>query len=238
MFISRRGCTRLQPIAAQESAWAWSTSCGVIVYCYFYVFRLINKGSLLFSDLFFIQWRRFHALWNLNNVLNRRQLIKIWHNYHDATGWLTGFVAVTSQSHHSCITVIIIVNKAYARTVRAGLRYFTARVRGWSSGPDLSVDRIIITSNAIIYMLVWLSAWSKLQTTLWSTYKLYDIHAISYSRLSVWKSIFMSSWVIIFYCFFCGGLLVVEAPGQLPSLPPPALNPALIELGVFSYSYS
>jgi len=25
----------------------WSTSCGVIVYCYFYVFRLINKGNLL-----------------------------------------------------------------------------------------------------------------------------------------------------------------------------------------------
>jgi len=107
---------------------------------------------------------------------------------------------------------------------------------GFKCAEDL--DRIIITSNAIIYMLVWLSAWSKLQTTLWSTYKLYDIHAISYSRLSVWKSIFMSSWVIIFYCFFCGGPLVVEAPGQLPSLPPPALNPALIELGVFSYSYS
>jgi len=140
MFIFLRGCTRLQPITAQDSVWAWSTSCGVIVCGYFYVFRLINKGSLLFADLFFIQWRRFHALWNLNNVLNRRQLIKIWHNY-DATGWLTGFVAVTSQSHHSCITVIIIVNKAYARTVRAGLRYFTARVRGSSSGPDLNVWR-------------------------------------------------------------------------------------------------
>jgi len=28
-----------------------------------------------------------------------------------------------------------------------------------------------------------------------------------------------------FYCF-CGGPLVVKAPGQLPSLPPPPLHPA------------
>jgi len=33
------------------------------------------------------------------------------------------------------------------------------------------------------------------------------------------------------YCFFCGGPLVVEAPGQLPSLPPP-LNPALEQLTI------
>jgi len=35
----------------QESVWAWSTSCGVI-YCYFYVFRLIIKGNLLFALIF------------------------------------------------------------------------------------------------------------------------------------------------------------------------------------------
>jgi len=35
-------------------------------------------------------------------------------------------------------------------------------------------------------------------------YKLYDLHAIFYSRLPVSKSIFMFPWVIFFYCF-CGG---------------------------------
>jgi len=40
-------------------------------------------------------------------------------------------------------------------------------------------------------VLVWLSVWSKVQTTLWSTHKLYDLHAIFYSWLSVSKSIFM-----------------------------------------------
>ena len=45
-------------------------------------------------------------------------------------------------------------------------------------------------------------------------YKLYDLHAIFYSRLSVSKSIFMFSWVIIFLLFLEAPLLV-EAPGQL-----------------------
>jgi len=31
MFIFLRGCTRLQPITMQESIWAWSTSCGIII---------------------------------------------------------------------------------------------------------------------------------------------------------------------------------------------------------------
>ena len=31
-----------------------STSCGVIVYSYFYVFRLTNKGNLLFAVVSFI----------------------------------------------------------------------------------------------------------------------------------------------------------------------------------------
>jgi len=44
-----RSCTRLQPITMHESVWAWSTSCGVFVYCYFYAFLLISKGDLLFS---------------------------------------------------------------------------------------------------------------------------------------------------------------------------------------------
>ena len=36
----------------QESVWAWSTSRGVIVYSYFHVFWLINKGNLLFAVIF------------------------------------------------------------------------------------------------------------------------------------------------------------------------------------------
>ena len=40
------------------------------------------------------------------------------------------------------------------------------------------------------------------------------------------QEVFLCFYVIIFYCF-CGGPLVVEAPGQLPILPPP-LNPALV----------
>jgi len=43
---------RLQPITIQESLRAWSTSCGVIVYCGFHVFRLITKGNLLFAVIF------------------------------------------------------------------------------------------------------------------------------------------------------------------------------------------
>jgi len=68
-------------------------------------------------------------------------------------------------------------------------------------------------------VLVWLSAWSKEQTTL-------DLHINSmtytlffYSRLSVSKSIFYVSLGNIFTVFV--EALVVKAPGQLPSLPPP-----------------
>jgi len=42
----------LQPITMQESVWAWSTSRGVIVYCYFHVFRLINRDNLLYAVIF------------------------------------------------------------------------------------------------------------------------------------------------------------------------------------------
>ena len=53
------------------------------------------------------------------------------------------------------------------------------------------------------------------------------LHAIFfYSRLSVSKSFFYVSLGNNFFTVFCGGPLVVEAPEQLPSLPPP-LNPAL-----------
>ena len=47
------GCTMLHEVAANHKAGigmgvvVWLTSCGIIVYCYFYVFRLINKGNLL-----------------------------------------------------------------------------------------------------------------------------------------------------------------------------------------------
>jgi len=33
-----------------------------------------------------------------------------------------------------------------------------------------------------------------------------------------------------FFTVFCGGPLVVETPGQLPSLPPSPLNPTLLLL--------
>jgi len=36
----------------QESVWAWSTSCGVIVFCYFYVFRLIIRNNFAVIFLF------------------------------------------------------------------------------------------------------------------------------------------------------------------------------------------
>ena len=54
-----------------------------------------------------------------------------------------------------------------------------------------------------------------------STYKIYDLHTIFYSRLSVSKSIFYVSLGNIFTVFV--EALVVKAPGQLPSSPPPAL---------------
>ena len=38
----------------QESIWTWSTSCGLIVYCYFHVFRLTNKGNGYYSLTYFL----------------------------------------------------------------------------------------------------------------------------------------------------------------------------------------
>jgi len=43
----------------QKSVWAWSTSCVVIVYCYFHVFRLINKGRLLSAVIFVFNYVDF-----------------------------------------------------------------------------------------------------------------------------------------------------------------------------------
>jgi len=39
--------------------WAWSTRCGVTVYCYFYVFRLTDKGKLLFAVIFLFNYANF-----------------------------------------------------------------------------------------------------------------------------------------------------------------------------------
>jgi len=39
--------------------WAWSTGGGVIVYCYFHVFRLITKGNLLFVVIFLFNYVDF-----------------------------------------------------------------------------------------------------------------------------------------------------------------------------------
>ena len=52
-----------------------------------------------------------------------------------------------------------------------------------------ALGRIIIRGQSG-GVLVWLSVWSKVQK-LYDTYKLYDLHAIFYSRLSFSKSIFL-----------------------------------------------
>ena len=46
----------LQPITMQESVWAWSTGCDVIVYCYFHVFRFINKRNLLLAVILLVNF--------------------------------------------------------------------------------------------------------------------------------------------------------------------------------------
>jgi len=55
-------------------------------------------------------------------------------------------------------------------------------------------------------VLVWLSVWSKVQTTVWSTYKLYDLHDIFLSQIISFKKYFYVSLGNIFLLFF------VEAP--------------------------
>jgi len=55
----------------QESVWAWSTSYGVIVYCYFHVFRVTNKGNLLFAVIFLFNYIGFIRYGTLNNVRNK-----------------------------------------------------------------------------------------------------------------------------------------------------------------------
>ena len=72
------------------------------------------------------------------------------------------------------------------------------------------------------------------QETRWA-YKLYDLHAIFYSRLSVSKSIFNVSLCYKFLLFLwrplsCGGPLVVEALGNCPVCP--LLNPVEVCLSV------
>jgi len=68
-------------------------------------------------------------------------------------------------------------------------------------------------------VLVWLSVWSKVQTTLWSTYKIYDLHAIFIPDYQFQK-VFLCSLGNIFSVF-------VEAPylwrplGNCPVCPPP-----------------
>ena len=100
-----------------------------------------------------------------------------------------------------------------------------------------ALGRIIIrgpypSSNAIIYMHFY--EWRCFPVfVLIISYFLFQIISfkkhwwfrIFYFRLSVWKSIFVSLGNN-FFVFFCGGPLAVEAPGQLPSFPPP-LNPAV-----------
>ena len=77
-------------------------------------------------------------------------------------------------------------------------------------------------------VLVWLSVWSKVQTTLCSTrYFLFQI--ISF------KKYFNVSLGNNFLLFFSGGPLVVEALGNCPVCPPP-LNPALVVNLVLSTS--
>jgi len=44
---------RLQPITTQESVCAWSTSCGVIVYCYFHAFHASFSANPPYRSLSF-----------------------------------------------------------------------------------------------------------------------------------------------------------------------------------------
>ena len=117
MFIFLRGCTRLQPVTMQESVCAWSTSCGVIVYCYFYVFRLISKTIyclllyFLFNYANFIRYGTWMTYENKNMTKLRRHWVNEWqvlsqshqsrshstlHSRHKVVA-----VAVASQLHHS-----------------------------------------------------------------------------------------------------------------------------------------
>ena len=61
---------RLQPVTMHESVsvWAWSTSCGVIVYCYFHVFQLINKDNLLIADIFLFNYACDKILTSLDDL--------------------------------------------------------------------------------------------------------------------------------------------------------------------------
>jgi len=119
MFISLQGCTRVHPITVQLSVWAWSTSCGIIVYCYFHVFRLLIKVIYCLLSYFYLT-RWFYTLWNLNNIskwtLVNKNMTILWRH------WVTDrfchstlhgcHKAVASQSEHrrSHITVIIVNN--------------------------------------------------------------------------------------------------------------------------------
>ena len=73
-FIFLRRFTRLQPITMQESVWASSTSCGVIVYCY-HVFLLINKGNLLFAVILLFNYVDFirYGTWITYEIDVRKQ---------------------------------------------------------------------------------------------------------------------------------------------------------------------
>jgi len=102
----------------------------------------------------------------------------------------------------------------------------------FDSRPDLSVWRpwagSLLKTRVVGGMLVWLSVWSTVQTTLWSTYKLYDLHAIFLFQIISFKKYFMFPWVIIFYCF--GG-----GPWATSQFAPPLLNPALFRFPAWGF---
>ena len=67
-------------------------------------------------------------------------------------------------------------------------------------------------------MLVWLSVWSKVQTTLWSAYKLCDLHAIFLFQIISLKKYFYVS-CFLYRPLTCGGPWAQFAPSPLKSGP-------------------
>jgi len=101
--------------------------------------------------------------------------------------------------------------------------HFAAYWRVALPGPDLSVWRAWVGSLLEARVVgCWCGCLSEARCG-----QLCDlrINCMTYTlflfQIIGFKKYFYVSLGNIFFCFFCGGPLVVEAPGQLPSLPPP-----------------
>ena len=129
VFIFPRRCTRLQPITMQESVWAWSTSCGFIVHCYFYVFRFINKGNYCLPSYFYLNMSISYIAeleWRTKSTSVNKNMTKLWRH------WVTGRFC---RSH---ITVVIVNNALTRRRCVRIVRYDTRRYFNVRSKADTS----------------------------------------------------------------------------------------------------